>query len=541
MAAGSGNIDAGYPAYLDPDGSASDIGAYGGTGASAWDADGDGYYEGADCDDDDATVYPGATEYCDGEDDDCNGTVDDAAVDEATWYADADGDGYGDASVTDTACDEPAGYVANADDCDDTSADIAPGATEIAYNGIDEDCDGADLIDVDGDGYDDASVGGTDCDDNDAAVNPGAAETWYDGVDGNCDGLSDYDADSDGYDSSDYGGVDCDDADGAVHPGASESWYDGVDSDCDGLSDYDADYDGYDSSAYGGDDCDDADVVTHPGAAEAVGDGVDTDCDGTEICSVDADDDGYRPDTTATVSSADTDCDDSGEALATEPDGDCNDADARYHPEAPETDCLDTEDYNCDGSGGAADSDGDTYAACTDCNDADAAVHPGATEGAADGVDQDCDGLELCFVDADGDTHRPDATSTASSADLDCDDAGEAVGAAPTDDCDDTRADTYPGAEDVPDDGVDQDCDGADATGDTGDSGDTGGDTAGGDDTGDSGQGDNGDVTIPPEKIKLAGGCDCSTPGEAAAPMAVGLGVLLGLRRRRITRDEPRR
>ena len=67
-------IDAGDPTLLDPDGSPSDIGAYGGPGAATWDLDWDGYYEwwqpgeydfgtypgqGWDCDDGDPGVYPG--------------------------------------------------------------------------------------------------------------------------------------------------------------------------------------------------------------------------------------------------------------------------------------------------------------------------------------------------------------------------------------------------------------------------------------------------------------------------------------------------
>ena len=64
------------------------------------DADGDGFTD-TDCDDSDASVYPGATETCDGVDNNCNGTIDEAsAVDALTWYEDADGDGYGQSVIT---------------------------------------------------------------------------------------------------------------------------------------------------------------------------------------------------------------------------------------------------------------------------------------------------------------------------------------------------------------------------------------------------------------------------------------------------------
>jgi len=73
----------------------------------------DGYVEdGSDCDDNDAAVHPEADEYCNGKDDDCDGDVDEeTALDASTWYADTDGDGYGDGSASIVDCEQPAGYV----------------------------------------------------------------------------------------------------------------------------------------------------------------------------------------------------------------------------------------------------------------------------------------------------------------------------------------------------------------------------------------------------------------------------------------------
>ena len=77
------------------------------------------------------------------------------------------------------------GFVA-ADDCDDDDQTIHPGADEVAYDGIDQDCDGTDLVDVDEDGFDASEAGGTDCDDTNVAVNPDAVELPGDGLDNDC-------------------------------------------------------------------------------------------------------------------------------------------------------------------------------------------------------------------------------------------------------------------------------------------------------------------------------------------------------------------
>ncbi len=204
--------------------------------AELTDHDGDGYVQQDDCDDADASVFPGATETCDGVDDDCNGLVDDNAVDRLVWYPDADGDGYGVDANAILACDAPTStWINRGGDCDDTQATVSPAGTEIAYDGVDQDCSGADLNDVDGDGFVARQAGGDDCDDADASVHPGATEVPYDGVDQDCSGADLNDLDGDGFVATEAGGDDCDDADAAVFPGAAETWANGfTDNDCDG-------------------------------------------------------------------------------------------------------------------------------------------------------------------------------------------------------------------------------------------------------------------------------------------------------------------
>ncbi len=253
-----------------------------------------------DCDDSAAATYPGAVESCDGVDTDCDGTLDeDDAVDVRTWHRDADTDGFGDPALSDVDCAQPTGFVDDNTDCDDGDARVSPISPEVPYDGIDQDCDGADLCDDDSDGFDDPRCpGGDDCDDADPDVFPGASDPWYDGVDQDCAENDDYDADGDGFASASYGGDDCDDADAAVYPGAPDAPYDGVVTDCDGADEYDADGDGHDSADHGGDDCDDARSDVRPSGAEIWYDGVDQDCDGNDD---DQDSDGYA---------VDEDCDD---------------------------------------------------------------------------------------------------------------------------------------------------------------------------------------------------------------------------------------
>lgn len=103
------------------------------------------------------------------------------------------------------------------------------------------------------------------------------------------------------------------------------------------------------------------------------------------------------------------------------------------------------------------DADGDLYCAEGDCDDTDPMRHPGANEEVGDEVDGDCDGRELCFVDADGDGFRTD--QVVDSRTVSCAEFGEAPATGPTGDCDDTNFLTHPGATEYVGDGIDSDCD----------------------------------------------------------------------------------
>ena len=129
-----------------------------------------------DCSDLDGTAYPGANEVCDGDEENCDGIVDEAsAIDAVTWYADADGDGFGDAGTGTPNCNQPSGTVDDGSDCDDTNASVNPDADEICDAlDTDEDCNGAaddadagvtdatvHFPDGDGDGFGDEADAGT--------------------------------------------------------------------------------------------------------------------------------------------------------------------------------------------------------------------------------------------------------------------------------------------------------------------------------------------------------------------------------------------
>jgi hypothetical protein len=373
------------------------------TSDQRFDFDGDGVEDALDCAPQDPTINADAPDpFGDGIDQNCDGAD----------GVDGDGDGFPL---------EEEGYEGDFIhwDCNDAEPSVYPGANEIQDDGIDNDCDGVDEVDLDGDGHIADTAGGDDCDDGNANAWPGAPEQ-ADGVDNDCDGVVDeetinFDDDGDGF--SEVQG-DCDDSDATMHPGDADG--DGAslcDGDCDDddpeLRPTDLDQDGF-SSCNG--DCDDYDATVHPAA--------------TEICNLKDDDcDGEQPD-------GEVDVDLDGEAACE----DCDDDDPELYD---------------------ADTDGDLVSPCDgDCNDDLAYVLPGAADTVGNGLDENCDGVD--GTDGDG-----DGFASVASGGSDCEDSDAAIvpvdsdgdGADPcSGDCDDSDLTVGPAAFDICDDGVDSDC-----------------------------------------------------------------------------------
>ena len=239
-------------------------------------------------------------------------------------------------------------FVIEMDSDEDTlrdARDNCPFVSNVNQADLDGDGDGdACDLDQDGDGFDADIEGGLDCDDRNKDVSPSATEIWYDGVDQNCDSQNDYDQDGDGQASDQHGGTDCNDTDPSSKLGGTEIPYDGKDQDCDGADLCDADGDGFDAlQCSGGTDCDDTNKKTYPGAAE-IPDGEDNDCNGYNEAD-DTDGDGLYDEQEIAAGTDPESKDTDGDGLS--------DADEITNPLAPEDsdgddipDALDTDDDN---------------------------------------------------------------------------------------------------------------------------------------------------------------------------------------------------
>ena len=291
--------------------------------------------------------------------------------------------------------------------------------------------------DIDGDTYGDPDNGvwgevsgyvrnKTDCDDSMASVNPGATEIPDNGIDENCDGLyaSTWYLDFDG----DFFGdpnvsqiantqpagyvadnTDCNDGDAAINPNT--IWY----------ADVDGDGYGNDSSSEVGctsslanatlddNDCNDGNSNINPGATEIPGNSIDEDCDGLDasIWYYDFDSDGFGDPNVSQIA---------------------NTMPVNYVP-----------DY-------------------TDCDDDNSNIYPGATEIPGNGIDEDCDGSDsaIWYRDIDIDGYGDSAISQVSP-------TQPAGYVADNTDCNDGNFNINPGATEIPDNGIDENCDGADA------------------------------------------------------------------------------
>ena len=408
---------------------------------------------GGDCNDNDLNIHPDAMEACNTADDDCDGLVDEGADSTApsgssTFYADVDGDGFGDVDVNILQCTLPEGYVSNADDCDDGNVSVNPNT--IWYADSDGDLEGDATSTISQCSQPSGYVSNaTDCNDSDVSQNTSDADG--DGTSscaGDCDdtdaSLNLSDADGDGLDSC---SGDCDDSNPSIYLNAPENC-NGLDDDCDGSTDEGVDssapidaptwYADADGDLEGGlavsmvqctqpsgyvsnsTDCDDADALLNTS---------DTDGDGTSSCAGDCNDD----DATLNLLDADGDgmdscsgdCDDSNPSIYLNAPENCNGLDDDCDGSTDEEDAIDKSEWYADGDGDGFGNGGVSLFACDqpagfisvsgDCNDGDTSISPNATE-MCDGIDNNCDGLS---DDADANVDLNTATEFFQDADFD--------------------------------------------------------------------------------------------------------------------------
>ncbi len=438
-----------------------------------------------------------------------NATV--SVTNATTWYADVDGDTYGNSASSTLACSQPNGYVAVAGDCNDndasvhsaqtyyvdadgdgfgssTTASLCSSTAPNGYSTVSGDCNDADsgiheaityYIDSDHDGYaafipvllcsSTAPLGYSsivgDCNDGDASVH--FSQTYY------------VDADGDGFGSSTTASIcsstapngystvsgDCNDADAGIHEAI--TYY--IDADHDGFAAFipvllcsSTAPLGY-SSVVG--DCNDGDASVHF----------------SQTYFVDADGDGFGSSTTASICSSTAP---NGYSTVS---GDCNDTNENVNPGKTEI-CGNNIDDNCNGSVDEGctlytyylDSDNDGYGTTTtiqvyqstppvgyvnhtgDCNDSNAAINPEAAEICGNSIDENCNGTlnEGCvsftyYADVDNDTYGNAASSINS-----FNSSAPSGYTSNSSDCNDNNASVNPAASEICGNGIDDNCNG---------------------------------------------------------------------------------
>ena len=445
-----------------------------------------------DCNDASFDVKPGATELCNGADDNCDGRVDERGASGCNVYLrDTDGDHYGLALDAQCLCAPSATYRATVGgDCDDLRGAINPGATEVC-NGVDDDCNGvADdpnldacvvyVRDVDGDTYGDglaeqclcAPVGvftatrPGDCDDLLASVNPDASEKCN-GRDDDCDtfvdevgsiGCTSYllDADQDGFGVTGNASCLC---------AAANPWTGLVGGDC---NDDNEDVNQGQIEICNGFD-DNCDNVTDPdGAGGCLVRYRDNDRDGFGVSEAQRCLCSPASPWDAAVAG---DCDDTKDIYAPGKAERCNGADDNCDGFVDEAGAIGCTTYYLDADGDGAGVTGNSRCLCAaqgawtarvggDCDDSDGARRPGNTE-RCNGIDDNCDtvideagatGCAQYWLDVDGDTYGLDNSQTCL-----CAPVGNRK-AVRGGDCDDARADINLAASEKCD-SVDNDCD----------------------------------------------------------------------------------